>query len=142
MQQITIQKGIYIVTNIINGKTYVGKAVNLHKRWYRHKYNAEKLKLNTYFYKAIRKHGIENFTIELIDEEYSNEREIFWISKLNPEYNMTKGGDGGWIYDQTGNRWKVKDTTNMKNSLKKSLDKRKVGFIRRYQIVITINAII
>ena len=82
------------------------------------------MNLDTYLYRAIRKYGKENFTIEILDEEYSNEKEIYWISKLKPEYNMTKGGDGGWINDQTGKRWKVKDTTKMRIANKKREKKR------------------
>lgn len=37
---------------------------------------------------------------------------------------MTKGGDGGWICDQTGKKWKVKDTTRMKIANKLSAKKR------------------
>jgi hypothetical protein len=44
----------------------------------------------------MRKYGTENFHIEIIEETDSpNEREIFWIETLNPDYNMTRGGDGG-----------------------------------------------
>lgn len=117
--------GIYIITNNINNKRYVGKAKRKIKyRWKDHCKNAIYLNLDTYLYRAIRKYGIDNFTIELLDEEYSNEKEIYWISKLNPEYNMTKGGDGGWINDQTGKRWKVKDTTKMRIANKLSEKKR------------------
>ena len=50
----------------------------------------------------MRKYGIENFTIEVLEECYSreqlNEREIFWIAKLNCKhpngYNLTDGGEG------------------------------------------------
>ena len=37
------------------------------------------MNLDTYLYRAIRKYGKENFTIEILDEEYSNEKEIYWI---------------------------------------------------------------
>jgi group I intron endonuclease len=50
---------------------------------------------------AIREYGIENFTVEEIEEcenELLNEREIYWIAEfecLYPNgYNMTKGGSG------------------------------------------------
>ena len=122
--------GIYIITNNINNKKYVGKAKRKIKyRWKDHCKNAIYLNLDTYLYRAIRKYGIDNFTIELLDEEYSNEREIYWIETLKPEYNMTKGGEGGWINDQTGKTWKVKDTSKMKAANVLSSKKRALIYI-------------
>ncbi len=52
--------------------------------------------------RAIRKYGFENFVYIVIEEcetpEKLNEREIYWIAKLNcknpNDYNMTDGGEG------------------------------------------------
>ncbi len=88
---------IYKLTNTINGKSYVGKTTqSLGRRISGHK------SANTAVGRAIRKHGVENFTIEVLEEchtpEQLNEREIFWIAKLNCKapkgYNCTAGGDG------------------------------------------------
>ena len=122
-------KGIYLITNLINNKKYVGKSKASYKiRWSQHCHNARN-GMTTYLCKAIRKYGADNFKIELIDCEYSNEKEIYWISKLMPEYNMTKGGDGGFINDQTGKTWKVSDTSKMKIGYMKGLEKRKAIYI-------------
>ena len=45
----------------------------------------------------MRKHGFENFSIEIVEEGIFNinERECYWIKLLKPHYNMTSGGDGG-----------------------------------------------
>ncbi len=89
---------IYQITNVVNGKRYIGKTTkSAEDRLKKHFYNA-KSGQNTHLYKAIRKYGEASFTIEVVentDEQQLNEREIFWISKLSPEYNMTIGGDGG-----------------------------------------------
>ena len=108
---------IYLITNTINKKKYVGKTTNLQRRWYRHCKAAE-YGSKTHFHKAIRKYGAEVFKVELLDGAYSNEAEIMWIDCVGPEYNMTKGGDGGWINDQTGKKWKVKNTAKMRNTFK------------------------
>lgn len=86
---------IYKITNHVNGKTYVGKTVkSIQERYQKHLYNHKTQ--NTYLYKAMRKYGVENFSIDIIEETpFLDEREIFWIETLNPEYNMTKGGEGG-----------------------------------------------
>jgi len=88
--------GIYKVTNLINQKFYIGMSKNIFKRWKVHKNLKRKLK--TYFDFALLKYGTENFKFEIIEEcesENINEKEIYWIAKLKPEYNLTKGGTGG-----------------------------------------------
>lgn len=86
---------IYRITNIVNKKTYIGKTTkSLEERFQRHIYNHKNG--NTYLYKAMKKYGAENFSIEIIEETQNlDDREQFWISKLSPEYNMTTGGEGG-----------------------------------------------
>lgn len=86
---------IYKITNLVNGKFYIGKTTKtVDERFKRHFYNHKKA--NTYLYKSMRKYGFNNFIIETLEEtDNINEREPFWISQLSPHYNMTKGGDGG-----------------------------------------------
>lgn len=111
---------IYQITNKINGKRYVGKTSKktIQDRWKTHLSDSKRS--NTKLYNAIKKYGGENFSIDVFEQtgnvsrEKLNERERYWIEVLEPEYNMTKGGDGGWINDQTGKRWKIKDTSNMR----------------------------
>ena len=47
----------------------------------------------------MRKYGLDNFSFTTLDEAKSvaelDQKEITWIAKLLPKYNMTKGGDGG-----------------------------------------------
>ena len=86
---------IYQITNNINGKKYIGKTTkSVEERYRKHLYNHKEG--NTHLYNAMRKHGVENFSIEIIEHTQNlDEREKFWIYTLSPEYNMTKGGDGG-----------------------------------------------
>ena len=86
---------IYKITNKVNGNFYIGKtSKTADERFKRHFYNHKHG--NTYLYRAMRKYGFDNFQIEIVEKtNFLNEREIFWISELSPEYNMTKGGDGG-----------------------------------------------
>ena len=90
---------VYKITNIINDDIYIGKTIHpIIDRFKRHCYLAS-LGSETYLHRAIRKYGQDNFYQELIeevdDECLLNEREIYWIENLSPNYNMTKGGDGG-----------------------------------------------
>ena len=91
---------IYQITNQVTNDTYIGKTINkIQVRFYHHKYNALHKKSQTYLHRAIRKYGMESFIITIIEDithkELLNEREMFWIEKLSPKYNMTTGGDGG-----------------------------------------------
>ena len=75
--------GIYKITNILNGKCYVGQAVNIRERWRQHikrGVGAETPTRNK-LYPAMQEDGPENFTFEVIEEvkpEELNEREDYW----------------------------------------------------------------
>lgn len=91
---------IYKITNKINQKIYIGKTeFSIEKRFKEHCRDAFKDRNEKRpLYAAMRKYGIENFYVELIEETDSpEEREIFWIEEYRSfknGYNATKGGDG------------------------------------------------
>lgn len=96
---------IYKITNIINNKIYIGQTTRTAEiRWKEHKKNIQALKHRLPLYKAMDKYGIDSFVIEVLeecDDELLNEREIYWIQKLNSfgeqGYNCTIGGQGNTI---------------------------------------------
>lgn len=91
---------IYLITNLVNGKRYVGQTrQSFERRIIEHKRDSRKSKCG--IDAAIRKYDWENFKAEIIEEctvEQLNEREIFWIRELNSKtptgYNLTDGGEG------------------------------------------------
>lgn len=92
---------VYIHTNKINGKKYVGQTCQ--KPEYRWKKDGRGYRSETYFGKAIQKYGWNNFEHEIIASNLTQEEaknfEILLIDKLdtmNPDkgYNLTKGGEG------------------------------------------------
>ena len=101
---------IYRITNSINGKIYIGlTGWGYEERWLRHK-SASRLGVETYLYNAVRKHGEENFSIELIEQtetiEQAKEREKFWIHQFNSidrdlGYNIKDGGEGNELPEET-----------------------------------------
>jgi group I intron endonuclease len=99
---------IYKITNTLNKKIYVGKTKNPKVRWRQHKCHSKKR--NTKLYYAMRKYGIENFTFKILEEcleSQVNERETYYVSLLEPYYNMTNGGDGGgFLNKKHGDNWK------------------------------------
>lgn len=95
--------GIYKVTNLVDGKIYIGQSKNIGQRWTKHRcspFNTNSEQYDTPFYRAIRKYGIDNFQFEVIEQcpiESLNDREIYWINfydsnNLNKGYNLTAGG--------------------------------------------------
>ena len=91
---------IYQITNKLNGKIYIGKSEhNIEKRFKEHCSDAFKERNEKRpLYAAMRKYGVENFEISLIEEtDKPNEREVYWIEhtgSFKNGYNATKGGDG------------------------------------------------
>lgn len=94
---------IYKITNNINGKIYIGKTSNtIQERWHEHKSDYKKrVEEKRPLYSAMKKYGIENFSIEEIEfvatDAIASERETYWIELLGSfkyGYNATKGGDG------------------------------------------------
>ncbi len=94
--------GIYKITNLINGKSYVGQSVDIDKRWKREKEDANNINSHSYDYplmRAFRKYGVDHFSFEIIEEckiEELNEKEVYWISFYDTffhGYNQTLGGD-------------------------------------------------
>jgi group I intron endonuclease len=104
---------IYKITNISTGKIYVGQAVSHilnHNRYRPYGYNGRfrchiseafstKKNQSHYLNNAIRKYGIEDFIVELIEYcliENADEREIYYIKELNSlypnGYNLKNGG--------------------------------------------------
>lgn len=95
---------IYKVTNIINGKIYIGQSINsLSLRKTTHKHSALKNNSQSYFHKAIRKYGWDSFEWEVIDDCNTKQeldiKEIEYITLFESHistgkgYNLTKGGD-------------------------------------------------
>ena len=92
---------IYIHTNIISGKSYIGlTTLTVKKRWQSHIAKAKKDTTNSHFHKAIRKYGEDSWVTKVLEADIlyvnMNGREIFWIEKYNTYktgYNLTPGGD-------------------------------------------------
>lgn len=91
---------IYLLTNTVNGKQYVGQtSMGLDWRWRQHCTDA-RCSSTAHLHKAIRKYGPDAFIREILEHtttEDVNAREVYWIAELKSKemgYNMTEGGGG------------------------------------------------
>ena len=98
---------IYKITNLINGKAYIGKTLlTIEERWKEHCRDARKERCEKRpLYSAMNKYGFENFKVEQIeecDDNTVNEQEVYWIEHFGTfkdGYNATIGGDGKHYLD-------------------------------------------
>jgi len=93
--------GIYKITNLTNGKMYIGQSKNIHKRCTDHKSKLNLNKhINDYLQNSWNKYGEKGFKFEIIElcnAEMIDEREIFYIQLYNSYireygYNIELGG--------------------------------------------------
>lgn len=101
---------IYIITNKVNGKMYVGKTVDFTQRKWQHFHREECPALKN----AFAKYGTDNFDMEpilvftAVNREVCNsvliQLEKYYIEKYGTYgngYNITKGGEGLLGYEHT-----------------------------------------
>ena len=115
---------IYLYINTINGKGYIGKAVNFKNR---HKPHMER---DLVIDKAIKKYGIEKFNVYILIENLKDNEEMNYYEKhyiayygtYKYGYNLTKGGDGGNVMEKWSDdrkeefRVKMSSVTKGKNN--------------------------
>src|SRR5699024_192899 len=89
---------------------------------------------NTILYKAIRKHGKQNFKVEVLETRIDNaddlkEREKYWIKELDTYsftgghgYNMTLGGDG-----LLGYKWTEEQRETLKGRILSEETRRRIS---------------
>lgn len=100
--------GIYYFKNILNGKYYIGQAINIRKRLIHHISNIDNNRYDNPLYRAIHKYGYESFEFGILqridnDELFLKDILDFWekyyivlYNSFAPNgYNQTLGGDTG-----------------------------------------------
>lgn len=99
--------GIYCITNLVNGKVYIGQSVNIEKRWVHHKTTLRhNMHINKHLQSAWNKYGEQNFEFIILHEciyEDLDRYEIYYIEKYNSienGYNLLRGGSNGNRFTQ------------------------------------------
>ena len=98
--------GIYKITNLINGKIYIGQSNNIERRLKEHRYKTENSDIPVD--RAIGKYGEKNFTFAVLEEtttEQLDARETYWIKYYNScdnGYNCSLGGDNQSVGSANG----------------------------------------
>lgn len=98
---------IYKATNTINGMSYIGQSVHPSERVQQHL--TDRRTNTSIFHRAIDKYGADAFKWSILakvnGKEMANKAEKHYIKRentLKPNgYNMTKGGDGGSMWNIT-----------------------------------------
>lgn len=109
---------IYKITNLINGKIYIGQSKDTNQRWRQHKLEARKQKPSMIINRAMKKYGIENFRFEVVasclDQNAANNTETTIVSQENSlapnGYNVSLGGCNA----PKSEEWKAKMAITMK----------------------------
>ena len=93
---------IYTITNLVNGKMYVGQTIqsNAKMRWYSHCDMVRKGK-KSHLYDSMRKYGIDQFDWKVVDVALTiddlNNLETAWANKLRSQgcvlYNNRETGN-------------------------------------------------
>lgn len=89
-----IRSGIYSITNIINGKRYIGSTIDFKDRWRRHCVElSNNIHTNKYLQNAWNKHGANNFNFEILElvdnlSELTNIEQYYldWLESYNREF--------------------------------------------------------
>jgi len=133
------KSGIYCIINIINGKMYVGKSINIYRRICSHisdlNKNNEKYE-NNYIRHSWKKYGKNSFKYFILEylhptEHILKDRELFWIELLNTTdrnfgYNLRKDSSTKMITsketsEKISKRLKKEWKSGLRNSHSKKL---------------------
>lgn len=103
------KSGIYMWTNKLNNKKYIGSSVNLKRRLLEY-YNVNRLlnEKSMSINKALLKYGYSNFTIKILefcDTNSLTTKEKYYFDMFSPEYNIlntpaSPSRGSGWFHSE------------------------------------------
>ena len=124
--------GIYLITNMVNGKVYVGQAMDIEDRWVNHRAGLNGgYHVNKHLQRAWNKYGADSFSFTVLTEcaeEQLNTMEEYFIFCLDSYdsrvgYNKNYGGGSGRPTKET--KKKISEASKGRTHTEES--KRKIG---------------
>ena len=121
------KSGVYFIINLLNGKYYVGSAINLDQRWRTHQSELNRnIHKNSYLQNAWNKYGSNNFQftiVEIVSTEKLYKIEQLWIDVSNccdPEfgYNLKPTAESSLGYKHTDEAKKKISDRNIKQGIR------------------------
>lgn len=123
--------GVYMITNKITKKIYIGKSKNLKDRFYNYLFVNRLIEnKSSRIHKALLKYGYSNFSVTILEftgkasSDLLNARENFYIKVFKPQYNIARSCFN--IDSERGGAWhrpiKIPIPTKVKNLLDRSLN--------------------
>lgn len=120
--------GIYMIKNLKNGHIYIGQSKNIRKRYFSHHrtdfLNEKNCCFNTKIYQALRKYGLENFEISVIEEcsvQELDKKETYWIGYYNSYKNGYNSTEGGQNWSENIHSLKTEEKRAVTRELNQSL---------------------
>lgn len=121
--------GVYKITHIASGKSYIGISKDIYRRWVQHKSWVNTKARRSAIYAAMQKYGIDAFSWQIIEECCKDDlerREQHWIAVFDTfrnGYNLTAGGEyNKQISDET--RQRLSDSHKGRKQPQEVIEKR------------------
>lgn len=125
------KSGIYMWTNKLNSKKYIGSSVSLRRRLLEY-YNINRLlnEKSMPIYTALLKHGYQNFSLtilEVCDVDSLMSREKYYFDVYSPEYNVLKFPGS----PNRGSGWKHSEATIENMSLAANIRNKSLDYVTK-----------
>ena len=140
--------GIYLITNKINGKKYVGQSVDMERRFRDHvnrAFNSSSSEFDSPLHRAFRKYGVDNFSFTVLVEcerEKLNTLEKDYIQRYNTlQETMGYNVDGGGQTGNSSQKFTQEQVDRIIAALKQGLTYQKIIDTLGYGSLGTINGI-